>query len=784
MRFCVGVLPLLVQSAAAQLPFFDFEEGEASVFLPSQDDATGQRAFVAAFATSGRRALRLAAREEDAAKTGYSVVEVRRTDGPVADLATYDRLVFDVVNLDENEKSIPVYPVVATGRVRPARSVHALAPFAVTQVTVPLVVWRDAQVDLKDVRGLSIAVSDATGSPLHFDNFFFLKKGEETPPREAAYGRTVAELKPAAEAAAVRKVEAARQRLVDRRRRLAEGKAAFLAGKGRKAPRTGDLVVAAASAMDQIRPEEPDFARLNDAGRLSIRLARGEYESVQLVAMTAGERPLRRVRAEAVGFPFPVSCRVVGYVEVKHPTAYLQAYCVPTNTPAGYARQTRPTPLGWYADPVLDFLAEADVSPDRVQSLLVTVQAPREASKGVFKGRVRVSAEGGEGVDIPLSVRVYGFEVPRVSPLPLLVNFTPFVQPLSLSWTRQQAEALRRDTAAPVNLWKRHREEWADFLAEYFIGPGTVYSPMDPKSPDVPDLDLLVREDRRGRLGAFVFGSWASKATDWEAKVLPILRHRLEQVRAAGLADRALLYAYDETEPKYFAAISNAARRCHQALPGVPLATTAYDDLCGTGTILGGVDYFTPQTPKYALDVAAHARAEGRQVWWYVACGQMAPLANFFVENPLADARLLMGAQAVRMRPDGFLYYAVAKWNQARPITSGPYTDWSPIGIRHAGGRAFDGDGVWTYCGPDGIPVPTLRLENFRDGVEDYAYAMALEGLLRRRAEQNDAWAREARALLAVPAAVMVSISEFTDNAAAVYAWRDRMAELIERECK
>ena len=776
----VAALAFSVFAVQAALPFLDFEDGEGCVYSPSKDDATGIRGFSESFATSGQRSFRLGSTEEHAQKTGFAVAELRRKGGPISDLSSYDRLVFDAVNLDEDEKSVPVYPVVGAERVRKARFVVGLKPFEVTTAVVPLSAWRTAGVNLKDVRGLSVALSNPNASFVHFDNFVFLKPGESMPARSEAFAATVRQLGPAKAAWAQRKADEEAKRLAAERARQRTELAAFLAGRGRTAPRAGAMAVAAASGMDQIRPQVTDCAKLRPADRLAVSLARGEYESVQL-AVVADGRDLRNVRATAEGFPFDVKCRTIGYVDVRYPLAYQQAYCEPSvDAPGGYVRKTRMTPLGWYADPILDFQSAADVPANAVQGFLVTVQAPRDARRGTYAGTVRVSADGEGTVGIPLSVRIYGFEMPKVSPLPLLINFTPFVQPRSLSWTPEQAEELRCDPEAPVNLWKRHRETWADFLAEYFIGPGTVYSPM--RTADLPDLDLLVREDRRGRLGTFVFGSWASKdEEDWTRRLLPILRHRYEQVKAAGLADRAVLYAYDETEPKFFAGISNAAVRCHRDLPGVKLSTTAYDDDFGVGTILGGVDWFTPQTPKFRADAAAKARAEGRQVWWYVACGQKAPLANSFVENPLADLRLLLGAQAVRMKPEGFLYYAIAKWNQKRPITSGPYVDWSPVGIRHAGMRAYDGDGVWAYCGPDGTPVSTLRLENFRDGIEDYAYATELAARLKRH-PADDAWAREARRLLAVPESVMVSITNFTDDAGAVYAWRDRMAELIEKE--
>ena len=73
-----------------------------------------------------------------------------------------------------------------------------------------------------------------------------------------------------------------------------------------------------------------------------------------------------------------------------------------------------------------------------------------------------------------------------------------------------------------------------------------------------------------------------------------------------------------------------------------------------------------------------------------------------------------------------------------------------------------------------------MRLENFRDGLEDYAYALELEKKFKSRANQDDAWAKRARELLAVPGDVMQSMTQFTGDPAAVLRWRDAMADLIE----
>lgn len=101
------------------------------------------------------------------------------------------------------------------------------------------------------------------------------------------------------------------------------------------------------------------------------------------------------------------------------------------------------------------------------------------------------------------------------------------------------------------------------------------------------------------------------------------------------------------------------------------------------------------------------------------------------------------------------------------------FTDWTARSWTN-----YNGDGSWTCCGPDGTPLPTVRLENFRDGLEDYAYVLELERRL--KAHPGAACAAEARRLIEVPDSVMASQTQFTDDPSAVYRWRDRIADLID----
>jgi hypothetical protein len=162
------------------------------------------------------------------------------------------------------------------------------------------------------------------------------------------------------------------------------------------------------------------------------------------------------------------------------------------------------------------------------------------------------------------------------------------------------------------------------------------------------------------------------------------------------------------------------------------------------------------------------------------------------LEGPPCEIRSLMGAQTQKFKPDGFLYYATTSWRAKEPIKEGPFTKWEPRSF-----GAYHGDGQWTCCGgPDNMPLATLRLENFRDGVEDLWYVRTLEGIYSKRLNERlpedekvlkeggeaapDVWLDRARKALTVPKEVVSSLSSFSTDPAVIYRWRNEMADLIE----
>ena len=543
------------------------------------------------------------------------------------------------------------------------------------------------------------------------------------------------------------------------------------------------LLLGEATSMEKVLPRGAEVPRAL-RGELAVRVAGNEREAVQLIVAANGA-DLADVRVEVSDLVreregladwfrcrdvFPVSnvaCRVTGYVQTTN--------CPPYKVTA----EKRAPVVGWWPDPILEYLDHTAVKGQDFQSFWIRVACPDGLRAGTYRGTLSVKA-GEAVVRCPFAVRVNGFSLPKENPLPMAVTFAPIP---NTQWEKApglaEAKAVRENPASPVNVWSRQKDAWGSFLMDYGITFDSLYHRDDGKV--YPAFDILKRLKAEGRPGWFNLGYWdyprtlddASKAK-WRQETLGRLKTNYNRAKQEGLLDRAYLYGCDEVSSNFFDNIRWALGELKANLPDVPISTTAYDNRYGVGTVLSPMDWFTPLTPSYDLANASAARKEGRQVWWYICCGPHAPHANMFIECPAIEGRVLMGAQTVRMRPDGFLYYQISIWNMLHPISgTSAFTDWNPRSW-----TTYHGDGSWTCCGPDGMPLPTVRLENFRDGLEDYAYALELERRL--MAAPSAPWSARARELLAVPKDVMVSMTEYTTDSAKLYAWRNAIADLIE----
>lgn len=757
---------------------FDFEtDAEREAVRKWNPDYGSLISVTNAFAASGSSSLRAVGMGgTDDATTGYLPRLMLRP--AVTDWREYDRLVVEVTSLRDSGANGCLRLFLAEPDGPYTRSIWLQLPLknrGYRQWVVPL--QEKWEKRLGNIARLFFSFEDfPDGCDVCIDRVVLLRKGSDVPPASASF----------IEGVAMPFVVAARDELFATNEVLATELAhlrdyvRFCGEASRSAYSSRHMAVGMATSMEKVRPRAEVAARAIPDKGLSLRLARNEYESVQVVVAALGE-DLKGVKVAVEGFEgfsvTNIACEVMGYVNLTASSRCATGSNVKVEGVPGYKRRNKKAEKGWWPDPILSFTNAVDVSGSDIQSFWVRVHCPERQPAGLYCGTLLISAESVESVRVPLSIRVNGFSLGLVSELPLMIDCKPVPHG---NWS------VAKIPDSPFYVWKNHKDEWTDFLADYLISKDEIYTDGN------VDFAALERLLSQGRLGKrFCIGYvGAPKSTNdadvaaWRKsseKVFAKIGRAYAEAKRLGVLDRAYIYGWDEMNPPAFGNARLAAEEIHRLFPGVPLATTARDHSYGTKSRLDVVDWFIPNSWEYRQTRAEESRAVGHQVLWYICNGPRAPYANWFIECQAIETRLLMGAMSQRMKPDGFLYFRTAIWSSPHCIEGGPYTDW-PVSF---GG--FNGDGLLTYVGPDGTPLPSLRLENFRDGLEDYAYAKILERSLKEvesgKCNVNSdggAWISRARAALAVPREVMDSMTNYTDDPTALYLWRDEIADLIE----
>ena len=516
-----------------------------------------------------------------------------------------------------------------------------------------------------------------------------------------------------------------------------------------------DMLVGVSTGMEKILPKDMPVT-VRGAAECTVALAQNEKEAVQVTVMPLHRdltnvsirlSPLLKDGTHEVYPPADVQINTVGYVETKNPPPYTVDY------------------VGWWPDPILDFCPSVAVKQGELQSFWIRAHARRGQTPGVYRGTLTVQADNVQSVQLPFSVTVFDFALPDQPPLPT-----------AIAWNHPTFEKTAMPQRGGIENWPKMKFVYADFLTDYLLDWGNIYI----KTP--PDFEVIQYLHDKGKLTAFGLGD----ATVWEEDKIPAEIERLrpiyEEAKRRNLLKYAYIYAYDECQPDRFPLIEKCAKALKEAFPDVLLMTTSYDHSFGANTVVKSIDAWCPLTPSFDVAKVDAAHASGRYVWWYICCGPHHPHANWFVEYPAQDIRTLMGAQTAKYQPDGFLYYSMTIWNDNKPIVTGPYTTWNPVSW-----TTYHGDGCIFCFGKDGRPIPTIRLENYRDGLEDYAYHCILREAVRRmklvenRTAEQTAWLEEAEKSLVVPNELVQNMAVFTQDPKVTSAWRLNMAKLIER---
>jgi len=483
---------------------------------------------------------------------------------------------------------------------------------------------------------------------------------------------------------------------------------------------------------------------------VQMSLARGEYESIQL-ALIGGPQPARvkvsvgpltHTDGSASFPPGVIEVRRVDYVTTKPP-----AYPV--------------TFVGDWPDP-LPLANEIEVPVGAVQPVWITVGAPEQLPSGQYNGTITVTDTQGRTEQLAMQVVVWDFALPRTAHLTTAFDFYRF------RLRKAYQEFVPGGAAWEGRLERLEQLYYLDMLKHRI-------SPVIGADPSSPQFARAIGRYLNLGLGAFGVGTMGgSNGNNWPRnpaeleKVMGWYRTAAAALRSQGLLDKAYIYAYDEPTPGD-PHVAQVMEYLHWADPDLKnlLVMHQAPDPVRDAQWLKEADILCLRIAAYDPEQAPLFKQLGKELWIYVS-SPAPPFAGLVIDYPAISHRILSWL-CWKYGATGLLYWCVNFW------TGDPWTN--PANFS----EDQNGSGLLYYPTAEG-PVPSLRMEVLRDGIEDYEYLYRLQELIeaaKRHGGVDASLLAQAEQLVAVDPNLIESMRSYSKDPAVLLAQRQAIAEMI-----
>lgn len=495
---------------------------------------------------------------------------------------------------------------------------------------------------------------------------------------------------------------------------------------------------------------DPAAAEGLSAGPMHVALARGEYESVQLVVIGGAHKRRIKVNLSLLTHtdgrtiipPKVVEIRRVDYVKTKRPYY-----------PVSH--------VGDWPDP-LPLAVDAEVPARQLQPMWITIGAPAAQPPGTYAGTVTVSDDQGQTASIPLTVTVWDFALPRTGRLKTAFDFYPTRMEKAYQEIVPGGKAL---LVPPGELQQRFYYN----LLKHRLSPIWNVDPTTSKFAwDIKQMleHGLTAFGVGGRGGSFD-NNWPRDPVELD-QAMVWYRQAMIELSFLKLLDHAYVYAYDEPAPGD-PHVAQVLAAIHRDAPGLKTLLVMHEplNLVQHAEWLKDVDILCLRVTALDPALVRQLQQMGKEVWLYVSSPSH-PYPSLVIDTPALTHRIIPWI-AWKYGVRGVLYWCVNFWE------GDPWKN--PAAFR----PDQNGNGFLYYPSADG-PVPSIRLEVLRDGVEDYEYLALLSQLVQQikaagRAESSILASIEQ--LLAVHQSLVTSPREYTRDSKALLEMRAAIAEMI-----
>jgi len=425
---------------------------------------------------------------------------------------------------------------------------------------------------------------------------------------------------------------------------------------------------------------------------LTIDLAQGEYEGAQIVILPF-LKDLKDFNILWTDFKGLKNKKIL-------PKSILKCR-IPENVfmpirqyPFSYER------LGMVPD-ILKPFKMLDITKEKEKAFLLTAKAPLGIKADQYISTLTLQAKNSKPVIIKLILQIRNFSIPTRGKLRNPTNFN--------------VKELKNFYNKPVSV--EQRRNWERFCLEYRVQPTAIY--LQKLSPPSEDISYLLEYG----LNTVISGGWMYTANLPEEKI----KKQFQDIKKHGVLDMSVIYLADEAKASN---IIKKANFVHKIFPGIRTMTGGVamnDELIGHFDIWDikcdrNENGFFPGCEKKVKS----AQEKGEEVMWYICNGPTPPWANVQLGNPLFESRIWFWLTwAYGFTGSEYWNFIDFKHNnKSVGQKRWPEVPWN------SGAYTVAADGNLAYPGPDGNPIASFRLENMRDGAEDWECFAILADLI------------------------------------------------------
>ena len=518
------------------------------------------------------------------------------------------------------------------------------------------------------------------------------------------------------------------------------------------------IILFTASSLDRIFQDGKTLLKPAFSKEALISSAKNEFESFQIVVQTQGQElsavelkisDLINVKSGPTISKNNISWRVVGYVQTLKPYYPVQY-------------------VGPWPDPLLPG-HKINIPSNRTQPFWVTVYTSPETMAGDYKGNITVIADHKTIQKIPFGLHVYNFILPVNSHLKTAFDFYGHLTKLRYPQGKNENNDTYRARIKNLN------DNYILTMLQYRMNPILNIDPLN--QAELSDVDRYLVHGLNnfsiGKRGGTFNNNWPKNSGPIE-NLFSLYRTYGEDLKLYDMLQYTYIYTWDEGDmgnPQ----VAQIASMVHRAYPGLK-NMVCYHGIWDTAQGLDwikDIDIWTFQIDDFNEQKMRRLQALGKEMWMYVSGPAGAGTPNLAMDFDSMDYRIIPWL-CWKYDIKGFLYWCVNWWPLIDPFKNAKNSKWEQ-----------NGNGLLFYPGKNG-PIASIRVEVFRDGMEDYEYIKILSEnlriLKRKNLDQtNQEYINESVNLLKIGDTLAASMSEFTKDGGILNARRNAIARQIEK---